>query len=72
MSTNNQLIILKEGNYFCIHENPCMDNEFEQNEESLIKTEKTLEEAIKFANKYCKEEMIEYGYNIDDSCLEKF
>ena len=71
MSTNNQLIILKEGNYFCIHEDACVDNPFEQDKESLIGKKDTLVDAIKFAKEYCNENLVEYGYSISDSALEK-
>ena len=40
------------------------------NKDSLIKKEETLEESIKFANKYCQTEIVEYGYHIDDGCLK--
>ncbi len=71
MSTNNQLIILKKGMLFCIHENLCVDNDFKPNKNTLIKTEKTLINAIKYAKKYANEEMVEYGVYIDDSCLNE-
>lgn len=71
MSANNQLIILKEGDYFCIHENLCYDNDFEPDKESLLKSLPTLEKAIKYANEYCNEyPYCEYGYHIDESCLD--
>ena len=70
MSSNNQLIILKEKDKFEVHENPCVDNEFIPNEETLLESHLTLDEAIKYANDYCKKwPEVEYGYRIDDSCL---
>lgn len=69
MSANNQLIITRKKDKFQIHENFCMDNDFEPDKASLLKTEKTLEEAIKFANKYCQENIVEYGYHISNNCL---
>ncbi len=70
MSANNQLVIIKVKNKFEIHENSCIDNNFKPNKDSLIKKEETLEESIKFANKYCQTEIVEYGYHIDDGCLK--
>ena len=62
MSSNNQLIILKnKKKQFEIHHNLCVDNKFAASKESLLKTEKKLENAIKFANKYCRENIVEYG-----------
>jgi len=68
MSANNQLIILKKKQ-FEVHINLCVDNEFKPAPRTLLKTLKTLKQAIIFANKFCREEMIEYGYHIDGSCL---
>jgi len=69
MSSNNQLIILKEKD-FEVHENLCYDNDFEASKETLLKKFKTLKEAIRFANEYCNEyPYVEYGYHICDSCL---
>jgi len=75
MSTNNQLIITKskrhKNSLFQVHENLCVDNEFKPNQSNLLKKFKTLLEAIKFSNKYCRENMVEYNTYIDNSCLEK-
>jgi len=70
MSSNDQLLIrkIKNGNYE-IHHNFCVDNDFKPNKNTLVKTEVSLVRAIKFAKKYANEEMVEYGYSIDDSCL---
>lgn len=71
MSTNNQLIILKKGEYFEVHENLCVDNDFIPSKETLLKRLKTLVIAIRFANMYCKiYPGVEYGYYIKDSCLK--
>jgi len=72
MSTNNELIILKnkEGE-FEIHENLCVDNDFEPDNDSLLTKETCLEDAIRFSNKYCQEEIVEYGYSVGESCLMK-
>lgn len=70
MSTNNQLIIIKVNGKFEIHENICVDNEFERSKESLLAVKKKLFDAIKFANKYCDENMVEYGYDIDASIFK--
>lgn len=69
MSSNNMLIILKTKK-FQVHEWLCVDNEFFPSKNTLIKSFKTLIEAIKFANKYCQEELVEYGYHIEGSALE--
>ena len=72
MSTNNQLIILKnKKGEFEIHEDLCVDNEFEPENESLLTKESCIEDAIRFANDYCSKNVVEYGYHIDGSCLNK-
>ena len=70
MSTNNALVITKKQK-FEIHENLCYDNDFEPNKNTLIGEEDTLIDAIKFAKEYCQENLVEYGYSISDSALEK-
>lgn len=71
MSSNNQLIILKnKKGKIEVHENPCMDDEFEPSKESFLKAFNNLDGAIFFASDYCKKEQVEYGYIIDDSCIE--
>ena len=70
MSVNNQLVICKnKKGEFCVHENFCVDNDFKPSKSSLLKKCKTLQEAIKFGNKFCREEIVEYGTIIDDNCL---
>ena len=62
MSSNNQLIILKnKKKQFEIHHNLCVDNDFMPSKESLLKIKDKLEDAIKFTNKYCRENIVEYG-----------
>ena len=71
MSTNNKLIILKnKKGKFEIHENRCMDDEFEPNKHTLLKKEDNLIDAIKFAKEYCNEERVEYGFTIEESALK--
>jgi len=70
MSTNNQLVVLKEKDKFELHENFCVDNDFEPSKETLLKSFDVLETAIKYANEYCQEEIVEYGYVIRDECLK--
>lgn len=77
MSSNNQVIILKNnknplGNLkFEVHENICVDNDFEPDDETLIKRFNSFKKALIFAKKYCNEyPYVEYGYTIYDSCLE--
>ncbi len=61
MSANNQLIILKDKKKeFEVHHNLCVDNDFIPTKETLLKTERVLEKAIKFANQYCRENIVEY------------
>ena len=72
MSTNNQLVILKKGKKYCVHENFCVDNPFQPAKCNLLESFDTLEDAVSFANKYCNEwPYVEYGYYISDSCLSK-
>jgi len=72
MSTNNELFIIKENGEFEVHENLCVDNDFESDKESLLKSFPTLQKAIKYANEYCNEwPGVEYGYHICDSCLDE-
>ena len=68
MSANNQLIILN-NNGIEVHINYCVDNKFKPSNETLLKKFDSLKQAIKYANKYCYDEMIEYSYYIDESCL---
>lgn len=69
MSSNNMLMILKEGEYFCVHHNLCVDNDFVADKDNLLAKKNSLIEAIKFAKKFCNEEMVEYGYSVCDSAL---
>jgi len=71
MSSNNQLVILKKGKWFEVHHNLCVDNDFHPSKNNLLAKEKTLVEAIKYANDYCNEEMVEYGYYVDISSIEE-
>lgn len=70
MSTNNQLIIIKQGSLFCVHEDLCVDNDFKPTNESLLYKAKTLKQAVEWANEYCKREIVEYGTKISDECWE--
>ncbi len=70
LSANNQVIISKnKKGEFEIHENFCVDDDFEPDKKSLLKKKDTLIKAIKYANKFCAEEYVEYGYYICSSCL---
>lgn len=62
MSSNNMLIIIEKK--FEVHINDCVDNNFKSSKNTLLKKCKSLSEAIKFANDYCNEEMVEYNYRI--------
>ncbi len=70
MSTNNQLIIIKKKGNFEVHENLCVDNDFESSEETMLKEFKTIEDSLKFCNKYMKENIVEYGIYAHPSCWE--
>jgi len=72
MSSNNQLIILKNSKgKFEVHHNLCIDNPFIPDKHSLLKTELNLVDAIKFSKDYCNEyPYVEYGFTVDDSCLK--
>lgn len=71
MSINNQLIIRKNKGHFEVHENLCVDNNFEETDKNLLKKFKTLIMAIKYAQEYCNEyPYVEYGYYITDEALE--
>ena len=69
MSSNNQLIILKQKDYFFVHLDSCVDNQFVPNRNTLLKKFDKLSEAVKYANSYCNEEMIEYSFRLDHSCF---
>ena len=72
MSANNQLIIMKtksKVNPYEIWEHHCVDNDFRFGENTRLAFATSLKKAIIFANKYCQEEIVEYGYHIDDICL---
>ena len=71
MSSNNQIIILKENGKFQVHENHCVDNEFKPSKDTLLKELKTLEWAVKFAQEYQKENLVEYGIYISPTCWGK-
>ena len=69
MSSNNQLIIRKRNKYtnkWDIYMNYCVDNEFEYNKEDIIKTETSLIKAIRWCNKYMVENLVEYGYVVEE------
>ena len=71
MSSNNQLIILKNRQgQIEVHENLCVDNDFKSSKETLLKIKDKLNSAIRFANKYMQKEDVEYGYHIMESALK--
>lgn len=75
MSVNNQVIILKNDKHkrkpFEVHENLCVDNEFEPDGETILKRFSTLIESIRYAKEYCNEyPYVEYGFTIYDSALK--
>ncbi len=71
MSSNNQLIILKENKKYEVWENHCVDNEFDKKTSTRLSFQTSLKKAIIFANKYCGEfPYVEYGYHVDGSCLK--
>ena len=60
MSADNYLLIHRPGKKYLVED--CMS---ENRYGSLVGAEDTLEEAIKKANKYMKENIVEYGLKID-------
>ena len=65
MSANNELIIVGKGKRkYEIYLNDCVDNEFTPSEETLICTQESLHKAIEWCNKYCGENIVEYGYTV--------
>lgn len=64
MSANNQLVIIKGYGRFEVHENPCVDNQFVPNKETLLFTVDTLEEAVRKAKEYIQENIVEYGLDV--------
>ena len=71
MSSNNQLIIIKEKGKFEVHLDPCVDNHWWSSEETFLKRFNSILHAIRFANEYSQEEMIEYYPFVHPSCYEK-
>jgi hypothetical protein len=59
MSANNQLRIWNRGNEWCISE-----DDVDTGKGILLAVKKSLEEAIKFANKYQEDNEIEYGLDV--------
>ena len=71
MSSNNELVIIKEKGKYIVHINSCVDNDFIPSKDTLLKKVDTLVEAIKYAKEYCNDwPYVGYNYYIDDSCLE--
>jgi len=64
MSSNNQLLICKIKDEWCVFENRCVDNKFRKPKSSknAYYTTKQLLRAIRWVNKYCRENLVEYGY----------
>ena len=44
MSANNQLVILKGKEFFEVHQNYCVDNDFEPSEEQIMKLTSKLKD----------------------------
>jgi len=61
MSSNNQIIISKEGKGYVIYHDLRVDNEFEFDDEDIIGKAKTMEEAVKIANEFMVDNIVEYG-----------
>ena len=64
MSANNEIVILKSGNMFEVHHNGCVDNPFNPSERTLLHATNDLELAVRMANKFMSENIVEYGLNI--------
>lgn len=65
MSSNNEIVIVKKGKKFGVYENPCVDNEFSTLTSYLIGEKDSLEKAIKTAQKYMRENLVEYGISFE-------
>ena len=65
MSSNHQLVIIKNKGWYEIHENPCVDNPFKPAKRTLREKHRILEDAIRCANKICQIELIEYGVHVN-------
>lgn len=61
MSSNNRIIISKEKGKFIVYHDLCVDNEFVPEENDKIGEAKTMEKAVKIANKFMAENIVEYG-----------
>ena len=59
MSANNALFINKKN--FKVYEHGCVDNPFETKNASLIGKGRNLNEAIKIAEDFENENIVEYG-----------
>ena len=70
MSANNELVILVRKKIE-VHINFCVDNDFVPSQNTLLKKFDELLNAIRYANNYCDEKMIEYGFRLDYSCFDK-
>jgi len=60
MSSNNQLIILKEKIYE-VWMNHCVDNVFDKKTATRLSFQTSLRKAIIFANGYVGDNLVEYG-----------
>ena len=70
MSANNQIIIIKNNKtkrkQFEVHENLCVDNNFQSSKKTLLKKFKELKEAMEYAQEYCNEyPYVEYGIHME-------
>ncbi len=61
MSSNNQIIIRKEKEKWIVYHDLCVDNEFEFDKKYIIGKGNNMEEAVKIANDFIKENLFEYG-----------
>jgi len=64
MSANNQLIVRKEKEIFVLYHNMCVDNDFKFEKRCIIAKSDRIEEILKIAQKFMKENIVEYGISL--------
>jgi|WetSurMetagenome_2_1015567.scaffolds.fasta_scaffold330832_4 hypothetical protein len=67
MSANNELVICEVVGVYGVFENGCVDNDFERptSLEGALFVTKNLSEAHDYAERYCIENIVEYGIRTD-------
>jgi len=65
MSSNNSLVIIRKKDFFELHENLCVDNDFKPDKDSFIKKDNNLIKLIKYAQSYMGLNYVEYGLSFN-------